>query len=587
MDAEATSCRAAIRTAKGVVDDIGKEGAKKSPGLFQLAGCKEDHSERDVHKVVAKDYKLALPIEMTRLPKVPGMMYSGEIKVLALRSWITFIVQYNVWHLLCGLHKANPERETQILLEFWRRYRLLRPSHRIFQLHDRGQIDLSRCAPLMVHGDEGRGRKKAGFLCVSYYSYIGFGTQESNLLRKHRSFLQMRLNYGGATFLHRFLTAVLPKMLKDDYALKAILNFIADDVCDVLANGVRDSQGHVYTTCVLQVVGDWQFLVKAGSLTRSYSNVQKRPLTEASRPKGICHMCQAGQRDVPWENYRSDTFPAWWGTMHVEDAFEGDPALNRIPFIPGERAAFYTYDLFHSYHLGVGKSFVAGCLAMASEYMWAGKADDRLEQLSSLWLTWAGENHVSAYLFSITRSLLGWPDKGTFPNGQWSKGHVTSNLGRFFESWASEQNLEGDELMTLALETSKKITLCLRKLYESDVWLNRGDAEVVVENGLGFLEGYKRLATLAFRNNVALFPHMPKGHSLDHIFWGLKADLGRNNLHYFLNPLNHAVQIAEDWVGRTSRLSRRTGPPQVIVRVLQRVLQACYAHWRKAGYLTW
>lgn len=164
MDTEATSCRAAIRTAKGVVDDIGKEGAQKSPGLFQLAGCKEDHSERDVHKVVAKDYKLSLPIEMTGLPKAPGMMYSGEIKVLALKSWITFIVQYNIWHLLCGLHKANPERETKILLEFWRRYRLLRPSHRIFQLHDSGQIDLARCAPLMVHGDEGRGRKKTGFL---------------------------------------------------------------------------------------------------------------------------------------------------------------------------------------------------------------------------------------------------------------------------------------------------------------------------------------------------------------------------------------------------------------------------------------
>lgn len=222
--------------------------------------------------------------------------------------------------------------------------------------------------------------------------------------------------------------------------------------------------------------------------------------------------------------------------MHVEDAFEGDPALNRIPFIPGERAAFYTYDLFHSYHLGVGKSFVAGCLAMASEYMWAGKADDRLEQLSSLWLTWAGENHVSAYLFSITRSLLGWPDKGTFPNGQWSKGHVTSNLGRFFESWASEQNLEGDELMTLALETSKKITLCLRKLYESDVWLNRGDAEVVVENGLGFLEGYKRLATLAFRNNVALFPHMPKGHSLDHNFLGPQSRPGKEQPALLFKP---------------------------------------------------
>ena len=155
---EATSCRAAIRTAKGVVSDIGERVAKKSPGLPELAKCSETHSERDVHRVIAKKYKLTLPIQMTELPKAPGMMYSGAIKVLSLKAWMQFIVDYNVWHMLCGLWKADAARERDILVEFWRRYRALKPHHAIWNLADQNKIDLSRCCPLMLHG--GRRKRK-------------------------------------------------------------------------------------------------------------------------------------------------------------------------------------------------------------------------------------------------------------------------------------------------------------------------------------------------------------------------------------------------------------------------------------------
>lgn len=169
--AEATSCAAAIRQARGVVADIGEEAAKKSPGLPELARCQQSTSERDVRRVVVK-YHLSVPIPLTQLRKTPGTMYQGEINVLSLKDWITYIVQNNVWHLLVGLMKADAIRERKILVEFWRRYRQLRPTHPIFEMSDAGKVDLSRCAPCVVHGDEGRGRKKTGFLVISYYSYI-------------------------------------------------------------------------------------------------------------------------------------------------------------------------------------------------------------------------------------------------------------------------------------------------------------------------------------------------------------------------------------------------------------------------------
>ena len=587
---EATSCRAAIRTAASVVSDLGETAAQQSPGLTALARCSQTHSERDVHRVVVNQYKLALPVEMTTIPKVPGMMYSGEIKVLSLKHWVQFMVQFNLWHILCGLRRADENRERKILLEFWRRYRLLRPTHSIWELSDSGQLDLSRTAPLMCHGDEGRGRKKSGFLFMSWYSYLGFGTHEANSSRKHRPFLAMRLNFGDSTFLHRLVTSVLPKMVKDECALRAILQFVADDACTMLMEGVRSPQGHVYKACCLQIVGDWQWLVKAGQLKRSYANCGKRPATAATTPKGICHLCQADQRGVPWEGYRAQGLPAWWNTRYLDNPFDGEPALNQIPYIPHQRPSFYTFDIFHSFHLGVGKSLAAGCLALASAYMWSSKVDDRLEELTLLWLTWCEENHVPTHLYSLTRSMLGWPDTKTYANGQWSKGHVTTNLCLFFEAWASSQDLRDDGLMRLALETCSTINRCFRKMYASDVWLDRPGAEEISNDGLAFLHGYKALATQCFRTNTALFPHMPKGHSLDHIFSEMKADLSVQGPHrpeHFLNPLNHSVQISEDWVGRASRISRRTGPAQAIQRTLERILKVCHARWREEGFITW
>ena len=142
--------------------------------------------------------------------------------------------------------------------------------------------------------------------------------------------------------------------------------------------------------------------------------------------------------------------------------------------------------------------------------------------------------------------------------------------------------------MKLAVQTCRNMSECLRLMYGSDVWLDRSCAEQVANLGLACLHGYKELATQSYNSYQPLFPHMPKGHSLDHIFSELKADVvNLPTVQYFLNPLNHSVQISEDWVGKASRISRRCGPPQVIVRTLERVLKACYFHWHAEGFITW
>ena len=432
---EATSYRAAIRTARGVVEDIGTAAAAKSGGLSELARVPETNSERGGHQVIAKEFNLALPIRFTKLKKADGVLYPGELTMLKLKDWFDYIVRHNVFHMLVGLYRADKAREMAILQGFWKKFRSIMPEHTLFQLADQGHVDLSRTVPCILHGDEGRGRKKGPFLVLSWHSVLGFGTDAANRCRSHRPYVSMKCNFSESTHLHRMVTCALPKMVHDDRALQDLLQCVANDANYMLRTGVQDAVGNTYFAACIYCSGDWVWLSKAGNFNRSFSNVQKRPLTETSVPKGICHLCQAGQRGIPWENYKEynpNNLPQWLPTMHVETPWTRPSPLNQIPFVPGQEAGFYAYDLFHAYHLGMGKTFVASCLALASERCCGGRVDDRLDHLTQLWRTWAEEHHDKAYLSSVTRASLGWPDAGTFPNGQWAKGHVTTSLTDFF-----------------------------------------------------------------------------------------------------------------------------------------------------------
>ena len=407
----------------------------------------------------------------------------------------------------------------------------------------------------------------------------------------------MGLNYTLSTHLTRHVTAALPKMAHDTDALHDILCAIAADTKNMYEEGVCNSMGERFFVVIINVVGDWQFLQKAGYLTRTYSNCAKRPWGPKSVPKGICHLCLADQKHGPnasdrvaWENYRvynygQNVLPAWHSTLHTVDPWdESAPSpLNGIPYMANEIAGLYTYDLFHSFHLGVGKTLVASCLALASEQMISSNVSVRLEELTALYLTWAEENHEKTFVSQITKANLGWPDTGTMPNGQWSKGHVTTTLLKFFISWARNTNLNGHELLQLSLQACLEVSECLEMLYKEGVWIEQRKASQIAGHGMQFLNLYRTLAFKSFENGQALFAHMPKGHSMDHIFFDLhKASATKP---FCLNPLIFSVQLFEDYIGRCSRVSRRTSPQQVVTRVLGRCLQAGYKYWYEGGYI--
>ena len=336
---EASSCRSAIRAAQAVVEDLGEGTASRSGGLVDLSRCSQANSERDLN-VVVRRYSLQLSVPLTNLPKPPGVRYNGDFRALSLKDWCQFLVDYNMWHLMVGLRRPDARRERAILTEFWRRYRLSCPDHQIWQTFEQFGVDPASCAPMLLHGDEGRGRKKAPFLVCSYHSVLGFGTLAANEARRKRPFLQMRLNYSESSHVTRLLTAVLPKMHKDEMALKEICKFITKDALHMVRTGIQSCHGGTFHMAVLSATGDWAWLAKSGNLSRSYSTVEKRPRGARSAPRGICHYCRAGQANVPFEDFRRN--PVWKATcFEVGDApwFER-PIFLDIPHEPSRPAFF-------------------------------------------------------------------------------------------------------------------------------------------------------------------------------------------------------------------------------------------------------
>lgn len=54
----------------------------------------------------------------------------------------------------------------------------------MFQEAAAGRLDLQSTLPLLIHGDEGRGRRHAAHFVLSFHSMLGFGFSKDGCSRK-------------------------------------------------------------------------------------------------------------------------------------------------------------------------------------------------------------------------------------------------------------------------------------------------------------------------------------------------------------------------------------------------------------------
>ena len=566
-----------------MVADVG--AASESCGIDEFARLSTSNAERDAHHFFARK-KLTLPIPIRKLGK-GRRSKKLDPPVLLLRDWMEYIVNKNLVHVLAGLRKPNAARQTAIFTEFWRLFKLASPRHPVYELEARGVLDLGRTMPLVWHGDEGRGRRRKPFLVCSFHSLLGQGVkpglEAEKLSGGKKRFLRLLANFQGHSYTTRYLHAAWPKeTFDDDTVLEALLEQVVTEADFLMNTGIIHRYTHErYNAVVLSVCGDWQWLWKAGRMTRSYLNTAKHYQLVGAQ-QGICHLCRAGQAEHPFEQLATRT-PSWLQTFCLDEPFQPGSPLTKLPHPSGEMPTLFRYDIFHAFHLGVGKSFTASVLAIMSTHFEGRSKETRFEGLNAAYVAWRRGSGHPPTLSRITKECLNWDSSTNYPIGQWYKGNITRILCAFIEDYLKQGHFQ-DELLEVSLQAAQAINACLAGIYKGDAFLEAAEAKRLGELGLRFLRRYSQLAFQAHQKGEALFSMLPKLHALQHLFLQDMV-IASGRISHVMSPLCYSTQISEDYIGRNSRTSRRVHPSTTAQRCLERHLELAHSKYCQAGFL--
>lgn len=583
------SAASTIRTAKSVVEDIGRKAASSSEGLVELSSRSVKNSQRDSNRLMVKKYKLALPVPKSFLRGVEGE--STGLPVLRMRDWAQFFLDTNNWHILCGLRLPNKARERAILKKYWQGFETLYPTHPVFEAARQGELDLARACPIVVHGDEGRGRRRVPFLVCSFRSVLGRGLHPQREAGRSglRDYAKLNCNYLGHSYTNRFMLAGFHKAAytgDNAGAFDALMEWIADEASLLQTEGVEDKSLGTgrYWLVLVNIVGDWPWLVKSGGLCRSFHNISRHATFNPATSRGICHLCLAGKQHVDFEEVNSLT-PRWARTMFAEEAAAEDTPFSQVWHLPRQLESLWAYDLFHTVHLGVAKHFISSYIVVLSQQERGASLEARLDALCANYLSWCEARNVRAHVMKFSKEWLNYPTTTTYPTGSWHKGEISTVLLRWLEDLHQNGNGGNVQNPTLAKagEACVALNAMMRRLYQSEAFLPTGRAREIADLGMTFLRKYSALAYEALQRGETLWALQPKIHCLHHIVLALYEQSSRGAAQ---NPLMVASQQDEDFIGRPSRLSRRvTTTAKLVERVLDGYLKGAYDKFIADGYL--
>ena len=130
--------------------------------------------------------------------------------------------------------------------------------------------------------------------------------------------------------------------------------------------------------------------------------------------------------------------------------------------------------------------------------------------------------------------------------------------------WSSSDGF-GD---TAEASAASAMNCAVEFMYSHGVWLRSGDAQRLSKLIFLFLAQFAILAQACLAEGARRFPVLPKTHMLCHTALKLARDAER--VLWVFNPMATACQQQEDFVGKPSRVSRKTNICQVHRTVLWR-----------------
>ena len=140
-------------------------------------------------------------------------------------------------------------------------------------------------------------------------------------------------------------------------------------------------------------------------------------------------------------------------------------------------------------------------------------------------------------------------------------------------------------LLVPEADAAKEINRCFTRMYLAPLWIPADEARQISQHGFNYLQIFQRLAEKAANEGKMYFLLNPKIHMMCHIMRNLEWESELSRL--ALNPLVWGVQMDEDAIGKSARLTRHVSakPEFMIRRTLQRWLIKAYYAWKQAGLL--
>lgn len=86
--------------------------------------------------------------------------------------------------------------------------------------------------------------------------------------------------------------------------------------------------------------------------------------------------------------------------------------------------------------MGIGKSWLAGCVSLIQYVTGESSVDKRLEVLNADFSDWCAEHKKNKYLKKLDAHTFNL--KGPEPSGSWNKAHVTATLMEWLESFCQK-----------------------------------------------------------------------------------------------------------------------------------------------------
>ena len=429
--------------------------------LRQFAGIRLADAETGVHNVLKQHgYSCTVKIEYADL----GGDEFKTFPFIYLSSWLAYLGIRRISRQMVGT--SSLAKMKQVLQEFWRRFRSVNPGHEVFELADSGQLQLNYTIPYFSHSDEGRTYKKEALWIFSVHGCLGRGTshylqRNKHLARFHRN--EFGLNFVGQTWGTQLLIATMLREMSNENpeAMQTLLSLFASDAARLAREGLDVGGIHLWFLHV-GTKGDLPALGKLGSFKRTFSHCPRAPRSKKACG-GICHRCLGGQEEsiphgmepFPYEDFSSN--PGWERTQDQVEPWDHIPkVMTGMPTNPMQRSQFFFFDVWHMFHLGIAKHYLASCLVVVVESLMPELQEHRSVEAKFDWISqqyrqFCKDRRLSMWVKDLSRDSLQWPQGSTCPIGKWNKGSASTAIMLFLGFFCDRYDLKSsdDEMLRL------------------------------------------------------------------------------------------------------------------------------------------